>query len=370
MLPHSIERRLEAIGFEKSEFRAHSFLSHTLVKSTRPLSDRTYSTNVEPVLKTVLDHERRKNLASGVENVYSTLRQDHPDKDYFPLHHIFFQLPSISPILEDISKNPPKARDMVLPDDVKASALEDILKLIRSRREELLRAIVSSYMGLRADLEKKERKLKEKGKDSGKKKKEKQFIPTEYHRISDLPLTLPRLPPWIPRSKDSPILASDEQLAAFLETSPLAQFECVKCSKLLDTKSLFKHLSSSYNCQYYNSGGLEDGSERKIEVKISEWMRVEGKKKVERPLVRINKEVLGLVLKLQQLVESTPLVVSPDKQLPDLGDCQDLLGEEKPNWYEVKLACERCPTLNSGYSYGYNTSSPVTKFVRQTLSLK
>lgn len=298
------------------------------------------------------------------------MRQDHIDKEYFPSSKIFFQLPSISPLLDDISKNPPRARDMVLPDDVKISALEDTLKLIRSRREELLRAIVTSYMSLRADLEKKEKKVKakekEKEKDKGKKKKETKFIPTEYHRIADLPLTLPRLPPWIPRTKEEPILASDEQLTAFLETSPLAQFECVKCHKLLDTKSLFKHCSTLYGCQYYeNVEDVVGGGDGKREVKVSEWMRVEGiSKKQNRPLVRINKDVLGLALKLRQLIESTPLVVRAGHQLPDLGEHEVLLGEEKSSWYEVSVACERCP-MSLGHNYGFNSSSPVTKLVRQ-----
>lgn len=257
-----------------------------------------------------------------MESQYEQLVKSHPEKAYLPPSAIYVQLPALSPTLASVSRNPPAT--FIVPAAVKTAALEEALQLLRSRREALVRAIVVAHAELAADLKvagKKKKKEAKKAKEQQKKlgttladtMKKAKYTPTEFTKIEDLPLTLPRLPPWIPRNAEDPIVASDEQLASFLETSPLAKFECSNCNKLCTTKVLFQHLSSSSGCQFSPEGW---GT---VAVEKSEWIAIKGRDQVQRALARIDKDVLALSLKLQQVIEATPLVLPEHRKLDDLG---------------------------------------------------
>jgi len=75
------------------------------------------------------------------------------------------------------------------------------------------------------------------------------------------------------------------------------------------------------------------------EVRL-QWITIRGFDDVEKPRILIDKNVLSLSLKLQQLVESTPLAIKKGSaKFTDLGPKYSL-GEEKPDWFTVSLVCE------------------------------
>ncbi|GAA5898967.1 F-box protein [Sporobolomyces salmoneus] len=315
-----IERRFEALGFEKSEFEDDDFLNHPQVKSTRPLSDRTFSSTIEPPIRQVLEDNRRKRVRSILQKQYEKFVKKHSDREYFPPSNLYIRLPILEPVLSDASQNP--SSSFTLPPDIAASARQQISTLVRDRREKLLRTIVPAYLDLAED-------LKEDGKKHGE-----ESVPStsKFCPVDKLPLKLPRLPLWIPRTDDRPILASDEQLTAFLESSTLF-IECSECRRAFSVQKLFKHFASSCN-----NSSMFLLLFRPVE-NVQDWMRVgESDQEGKKPFARIDKDVLSLSLKLQQLIESTPLVVDESKQLPSLGDDYSL-GEEKPDWFDVSLRC-------------------------------
>ncbi|GAA6019175.1 hypothetical protein JCM11491_001403 [Sporobolomyces phaffii] len=319
-----IERRLESIGFEKSEFLANEFLSHAQVKSTRPLSDRTYSTNVEPVLRAALEENRRARIRTSLTRQFEreVLQQN---QFFFPPAQIYLQLPSISPVVDNVSENPPD--DIAVSASTKSAALEEISNLVRARHERLVRGIVSAYHEIATEL------------NQGK-MNYRQNPTSEPTSVKYLSLALPRLPPWVPRTDEEPIVASDKQLSNFLETSSLARFECVKCEALFTTRGIFVHHSRISCCSSAAKDALRQsqtpGSSTAVDPDA--WIAVEGQTDVGLPLVRITKETLSLSLKLQQVIERTPLVVKKRNQFRNLGPGYSL-GEEQPDWYQVALEC-------------------------------
>ncbi|GAA5898621.1 F-box protein [Sporobolomyces salmoneus] len=332
-----IERRFEALGFEKSEFERSDFLNHPQVKSTRPLSDRTFSTIVEPHVRQLLEEGRRNRLRSMIKKQYGDSIKDRSDRDYLPPPHVFVQVQSLESIVNDASRNPPDS--FLLSPAAESAARQDGAKLVRDRREKFLRTIVSAYMQLAEESKEKEEEEKEKEKEKA------HSSPSQFCPIDKLPLELPRLPPWIPRSNDEPILASDEQLTTFLETSPLALLvECSKCQKAFTVRGLFKHFSWSGIHSIWSDAGPPS------EQKAEDWMRVGELDQEEKQFARIDKNLLSLSLKLQQLVESTPLVVDGSRRLPSL-ESGESLGEEKPDCFDVSLVC----TCNSAYQGRHET---------------
>ncbi|GAA5898979.1 F-box protein [Sporobolomyces salmoneus] len=318
-----IERRFEAMGFDKDEFRAQNFRDHSQVKSVRPLSDRTFSSTVEPPIRQVLEENRRRRLRSTLKTQYENFVKKHSDREYFPPSNLYIRLPILEPVLNDASHNP--SSSSTLPPDIAASARQQISKLVRDRREKLLRAIVTAYTRL----------VEDRNRDNETKEEEKAKS-KNYSPLDELPLNLPRLPPWIPRINDKPILASDEQLATFLESSPLALVECSECRRAFSVRDLFEHFTSS--CINSTSRfPLLFLASRPVKNE-EDWLRIGDSDEAGKQFARIDKEVLQRSLKLQQVIESTPLVVDESKQLPSLGDDYSL-GEEKPDWFDVSLRC-------------------------------
>ncbi|GAA6013254.1 hypothetical protein JCM11491_006331 [Sporobolomyces phaffii] len=348
-----IEARLEAIGFEKSEFLHREFLQHALVKSTRPLSDKTYSTSVEPVLSALLRKHRRDRIRVAVENDYYRTRRTHEEEEslFFPHASVYRQLPALASLLSDDSVNP--SATYVIPAAVKEAALEETLSLIRDRRERLLRGIAAAHLGLARDL-KEEGYIEEEDSDD-----EDAFAPTKYVAVGDLSLELPRLPPWIPRSAAQPIVASDEQLRTFLANSPLARFECDRCRLVFTTRQLFAHASSGNPCynpelptpqfslDYDGASTLDDWIFVKDEATPLAERRVLATARSE---FRINRDVLSLALRIEHLVARTPLVVDAGHEFDDLGPDYEIGGDnpDDPVWFEVSLHCQ-CPFTNAAH---------------------
>jgi hypothetical protein len=167
------------------------------------------------------------------------------------------------------------------------------------------------------------------------------FEDDAFTPIDELPFTLPRLPPWIPRNKDDPILASDEQLTTFLDTSPLAQsFECSKCRQLFGAKKLFDHFYQYGKCVKRPLGGVSFMGSGRF------WEEASGAD-VETPPVRIDKEVLSVSLALHQAIEDTPLELDYESidELPDLH-----MEFELPvsRWYAAGFACD-CPNYEARF---------------------
>ncbi|GAA6019177.1 hypothetical protein JCM11491_001404 [Sporobolomyces phaffii] len=216
-----IERRLQAVGFNESEFQAREFADHALVRSTRAVSDRSYPTTVEPVLRKVLEENRRERIRVALRKHLAAIRVSHPDKAYLPPPIIYCEFDSFASILDDVSRDPPA--NLIIPASTKAAAAEELRELVRDCRERLVRTIVSVYHQLAREKE-----------DAGEvvdgdgdaldatPKVGKKFC------LDTLPFTLPPLPDRAPTSAGAPLGATDAQLVAFLETSPLRYVQCAQ----------------------------------------------------------------------------------------------------------------------------------------------
>ncbi|GAA5922955.1 F-box protein [Sporobolomyces koalae] len=225
-----IELRLKDAGFGAIEFEAPSFYNHPLVTFTRPLSGLTYPTKVEPKLREVLLANRRENTKERLAKQYPRMVEALPDGAYFPPVAVWLESPVIQEVIQDASAKP--TEDIFLPTSVETEAVKYIASEIRLRCERLVRAIARAHSKLESSLMQHPLDLPSHGHN----------VPT---RLEDLPLDLPRLPHWIPRDASEPIVACDEQLKTFLSTSPLARFECSRCRGLFATEELFKHFLST-----------------------------------------------------------------------------------------------------------------------------
>lgn len=348
------------MGFNKTEFTAREFQEHLQVKSTRPLSDITWSTLVEPALRKVLEANRRKRLEKAIARQYESVVKDHTDKAHLPPPAVYVQLSSLSSLVSDVSRNPPDS--LIVPASIKAAAMEQALKLVRNRREKLARAVVKAYLSLSEQ----ETERTEARRDGGE-EEEIENSHTKLTPIRQLSFTLPLLPSWIPRDQNESITASDEQVATFLNISPLARFECVECHNSFDTQGLFAHFWPPQRLRDSNwiPGFDFTACKDNRSVSLEEWISVEGfDDNVERPLVRINPEVLSLSLKLNQLFESTPLVVDPSVKLPKLRGKYSIKAKKSES-LKIELRCD-CPVGWRRYS---SPESMVSSFSHTSLTI-
>ncbi|GAA5993305.1 hypothetical protein JCM5350_005088 [Sporobolomyces pararoseus] len=314
-----ITERLEAAGFKQSEFTNAKFSRHPQVNNNKPLTDRHYLKTVEPALRQLLEENRRERTREALKKHYNDLRQTLPGGYTLPPASIYLGLPVLQPFINDVSVNHTES-SLAPPDEIKAVALEEMSRLARDRLEKCLRSLVVAHKDLAK--EEKERKPKRLGTTST----EEEYCPTTYTRVGDLPLTLHRLPPWIPRNESQPILASDEQIQIFLENSPLARFECIRCRKLYDGPLFFRHFDSWGQCVFSRS------SESQVVVELKDWMRIN----CEGGHLRIDKDVLSLQLKLAHLIDATPREMDNHRKLPSLGPEYEI-ALAKEDWYHVKL---------------------------------
>lgn len=288
-------------------------MSHRLYQSTRPLSERTYLTKVEPVLRKVLEGTRRQSNIDRLIEPYDYLcsQMSPVDQDYCPPFEVFTQFDELSSIVNDVSRRPISSASFVLPASIKLAAIAKLKAIVRDRKERLIRAVAMAHAELGARLACKPPKKEGEG----------EYSPTMFTPVDKLPLSLPALPRWIPRTDKEPITASDEKITTFLEESPLAaHFECFECHDAFNVRNLFKHLSSTNGCQFRKPDANEGSSNpwrrvrrRVREVKPDDWFRVvhdhEDGEGIDssrpRALALIDADVLQLSLRLQQAIKAT-----------------------------------------------------------------
>ncbi|GAA5969174.1 hypothetical protein JCM3765_005747 [Sporobolomyces pararoseus] len=309
---NEIERRLEAAGFSKIEFENPEFGNHSLVKSTRPLSEKTWPTKIKPVLRKLLEDARQQRIRVGVEDYYDVFRdRDWNQAAYYPPISLYSQFESVVTLVRNASQcfHSPEP----IPSEVQSAAQLELKSLVRNRFEQLVRALRMAYYDL-------EDELTRKGLEQIASEEEKQSIPqnfSSFTTINKVQLTLPPLPSWIPHDRTRQIndSVSNDEIRTFLETSPLARFECHDCGNLLRADEMTRHLSIRWGCQY----GICDREAVDViqmwtgdrQVGREEWMSVRGIEETfgsERALVKVDKDILSLSLKLQQVRESTTLV--------------------------------------------------------------
>lgn len=215
--------------------------------------------------------------ATGFQAKYWQFKRDSSDGSGFPPARIAEQLPVIKAALDDVST-------FVEPDTLfsdNLAALEAGLQtLVRARREGMIRAIAKAYGELR---------------DAIQREKNGERVNSFVQGLAFSSITLPRLPPWIPRRDSDPIIATDEQLKVFLETSHLANFECSKCNRLFDGSTIYGHIDASYGCFMVGYG---------CERSLEEWTRLATPAD---DTFTVNRDTLLLTLYLHQLVANTPL---------------------------------------------------------------
>jgi hypothetical protein len=316
------------------------FVKHPQVAATRPLCNRTFKKNVELPIRHALEENRRERSRTILGREYEHAVVNHSNKVYLPPTDSFTALPILQPVVNDDTQNPTKPLVLSKAESVKSSLPQEVLQLIRSNRERLVRSIVTAYLEL---AQQKQASKEQAGDNNGgnealneeEEEEEKPALKTST-LIDELPFTLPDLPSWAPRSHEATIDASNEEIVSFLETSPLARFECATgCRRLLQTRELLEHFTERYSC------GQSTSRSREFPPDLVQWITIEGIDDVKYPRIRMNADVLSLALKLQQVVDSAPLVVEEESPtLPDLGPKYSL-GEIKRSWFHIGLVC-RC----------------------------
>lgn len=181
----------------------------------------------------------------------------------------------------------------VLWDSHKDEITSDLEAVVRQRRETLLRSIASAYAALKSAQEDGSA-----GKD----------VDCAIKNLKYSSITLPRLPPWIPRDANTPITATDEQLRGFFETNPLAAFECSKCHEpFIGTKhGIIDHVGHRRGCFSHTTPmSLTGMAVAVVNTSIHDWCRIDSS---DRNMVVINRDTMFLHLYLSQCL---------DEALPD-----------------------------------------------------
>jgi hypothetical protein len=245
----------------------------------------------------MLEENRRRLVIESASQYFDNLKINHVAKPYFPPFSLFVQFDLLVPILANISEFPPS--QFVLPLEVETSVNEEISRLIRNRLEQLLRVVVVAYSELS------ESRQETKAGIRIKEEVDARVSPATFTPVDELPFTLPPLPAWIPLSNTEPILASDQQLQAFLDTSPLARgFQCRGCLKsLVSTADVFEHFSGTIGCprkDYEVDGSLIGG----IDPFWDQFSVIESLNDAKFSPLQINKQHLSVLLSLEQTAES------------------------------------------------------------------
>ncbi|GAA6002685.1 hypothetical protein JCM10207_007626 [Rhodosporidiobolus poonsookiae] len=226
-----LKKRFKAQGFQDVELNSHEFLYDSNTRKPNPVNDRSWPT-AERQLKPVLVAVRRKLRRHGVGDALFQLRNGHPASASFPPEDVFFQLPPVKAVVEDLSAYQKPSELFNDHRDEFVTALEG---LIRSRREALLRTLAKAYIALRT--------AQEQEAANGQ-----TAPPCAVKGLTWAAVDLPRLPPWIPRTDDQPFTATDEQIQTFFDSSPMAWFSCEKCGVLQKGAAIFSHVGQRWGC--------------------------------------------------------------------------------------------------------------------------
>ncbi|BGP44490.1 hypothetical protein JCM10450v2_000304 [Rhodotorula kratochvilovae] len=224
-----LERRFKEQGFVDQEFTSYDWGNHTLVRKPDLLTDRTWA-NVEAQLKAKLLENRAARRKSGLSARIRALRynsaamEERPLVAYQPTEAVAASVPTFQALIDDVST-------FVEPDQLwelnKDLILDEVDELVRSRIEEMLRALADAYADVRAARARGEEIPAMDGGDAS-------------------ALELPRLPSFVPRTLDRPLVATDAQLVAFLQEHRLSIFTCAVCHAVLNGDAALKHAASSY----------------------------------------------------------------------------------------------------------------------------
>jgi hypothetical protein len=181
-------------------------------------------------------------------------------------------------------------------------------------------------------------------------------VPSNIKGLDYTSVTLPRLPPWIPRDSTAPIVASDEQLATFLESSPLAHFECTDCKGGFNGSRIFSHFGQSYGCH----SALVHGQQPQLDA----WARIDAPPPGKNTM-KCDRDVLLVALKLNQLVDDTPLDYH-EEEIEEVAATLSKEWQAPGKKYSVMLKCD-CSEHVPYYSTAYATRSAQEMVRRSSL---
>lgn len=159
--------------------------------------------------------------------------------------------------------------------------LDELDALVRTRIEAMLRVLAAAHAQLRTA------RHEDKGEDV--------LTGMELSRMD-----VPRLPSFVPRRADQPLVATDAQLHAFLTDHPLSVFQCEACHQLCSGDWILRHVSG-YDC-------LKSSY---VDKPVSQWALCG---EPEHSSMWIDGVTLARALYLRQLLDETDLV-SPDDDL-------------------------------------------------------
>ncbi|GAA5895782.1 hypothetical protein JCM5296_006666 [Sporobolomyces johnsonii] len=282
-----IEARFAKQGFEAYEFRSVAWSQNAMLRKPEHLTERMWTNKVEPVLKQVLLTERKAWRRSEFSEVYYDLRRQHAQGNYFPSAELFLNLATVRPLLDDVSHNTPACQ---LFKQHRCAIVGELEGLLRDRREGMVRAIGQAYLAAR------DMQASQLAAGTLSASNAPQDGP---HNLDEVVIDFPRLPPWIPRSDDAPLLGEDEQIITFLDNSPLANFECAHCNRFFDHAGILSHVASPYRCV-----AEQDAKDMNL------WARIRGRGGFDTAPIKIDADIMMLALKLKQIVSRTPFDVS------------------------------------------------------------
>lgn len=306
-----LERRFKAQGFTDAEF-TWEWRKEALVKKPELLTERMWAKN-EPILKAKLFDIRRHNRQRGFSTCLAAAKLDRPFKLVYPDIDMAVRFPILAALCADL-ENPKPPADLFV--EHKEAILADIDGVIRDRLHGMVRSIGKAYRELRRD---------QKDKATWRDEIIKNLKPTS--------VSLPRLPPWIPRDDSTPITATDEQVVTFLESHDLAYFACQKCGIPSDGLGVFSHTTRPYSC---NSDYSATGE--RILVPLTDWARCG------RPGDRIDtdKKLLLRALYVKQQLDSANRECADKSLLDDAAEYGVEMDENK--LYKVEVVCDCQPT--------------------------
>ncbi|BGP04422.1 hypothetical protein JCM10049v2_000223 [Rhodotorula toruloides] len=306
-----LERRFKAQGFTDSEFN-YEWRQEALVKKPELLTERMWAKN-EPILKAKLLDIRRRHRRAAFSSCLAGAKLNRPFKPVYPDIDMAVKFPVLAAVSDDL-EDPKPAQELFA--EHKEAILSDIDGVIRDRLHGMLRAVGKAYEQLRQD------------------QKNKATWKDDYIKnLTVNAVTLPRLPPWIPRDDTTPITASDEQIVAFLESHDLACFTCEKCHTVAEGLSTVQHLTKPYACtsDYTVAGG-------RVLPTLDDWARCG------RPTdpIQTDKKLLLRALYIKKQLDSAKLE-SPDSSLLEEAAKYNVDMEEN-KIYKVEVICECEPT--------------------------
>ncbi|GAA5981378.1 hypothetical protein JCM10908_004087 [Rhodotorula pacifica] len=270
-----LETRFTAQGFGPADF-TRDWREHPLVKKAEPLTDRAWA-RAEPILREKLSRIRAETRSRQMQDSFLLVKRRRSILAKFcPKGSVVAMLPTFQRLVADNST----ASSGVQIFNANADAiLDEVEALVASRLQAMIRLVADAHAELR--------QAQANADNSG-------STPIDaMEGLSHMSVDLPRLPSWIPRTRDAPISATAEQMYAFLQSHELAMFECRKCRVAFPGGEAIQHALTEWTaCTNYTGEDLQA---------TDDWLRVGGTH--ERGL-EVNLVTLLRTLKLKELANS------------------------------------------------------------------